>query len=288
MTAKRWVEDSAVCVFAAILLALSYEIFIFPNQFAPAGLPGIATMIQHIFKFNAGYMMYLFNIPLLVAMILLGNKEFTIKSAIFSMVFSGALLVFGSLDLSRLAYHTENGTSLILAPIAGGVISGYCYGIVFRRGGSTGGMDLVAALVQHRCPEQNILWIVFIINALVAAGSFFVYNMKYEPVILCLLYCFISSKVGDIMLRGFKEAIKFEVVTDRPEALEEAILQSMGHGVTEIRAVGGYTHEKKTMLICVINKHQIVQFQRLLKQYPGSFAYLSSVKETVGNFRNIH
>ena len=126
------------------------------------------------------------------------------------------------------------------------------------------------------------------INALVAAGSFFVYNMKYEPVILCLLYCFISSKVGDIMLRGFKEAIKFEVVTDRPEALEEAILQSMGHGVTEIRAVGGYTHEKKTMLICVINKHQIVQFQRLLKQYPGSFAYLSSVKETVGNFRNIH
>ena len=92
MTAKRWVEDSAVCVFAAILLALSYEIFIFPNQFAPAGLPGIATMIQHIFKFNAGYMMYLFNIPLLVAMILLGNKEFAIKSAIFSMVFSGALL----------------------------------------------------------------------------------------------------------------------------------------------------------------------------------------------------
>ena len=126
------------------------------------------------------------------------------------------------------------------------------------------------------------------VEQLVAAGSFFVYNMKYEPVILCLLYCFISSKVGDIMLRGFKEAIKFEVVTDRPEALEEAILQSMGHGVTEIRAVGGYTHEKKTMLICVINKHQIVQFQRLLKQYPGSFAYLSSVKETVGNFRNIH
>ena len=75
MTAKRWVEDSSVCVFAAILLALSYEIFIFPNQFAPAGLPGIATMIQHIFKFNAGYMMYLFNIPLLVAMVLLGNKE---------------------------------------------------------------------------------------------------------------------------------------------------------------------------------------------------------------------
>ncbi len=288
MTVRRWIEDSVVCVFAAVLLALSYEIFIFPNQFAPAGLPGIATMIQHIFNFNAGYMMYLFNIPLLVAMILLGNKEFTIKSAIFSMVFSGALLVLGSLDLSRLTYHTENGTSLILAPIAGGVISGYCYGIVFRRGGSTGGTDLVAALVQHRCPEQNILWIVFIINTLVAVSSFFVYDMKYEPVILCLLYCFISSKVGDIMLRGFKEAIKFEVVTDRPEELEEDILQSMGHGVTEIRAVGGYTHEKKTMLICVVNKHQIVQFQRILKKYPGSFAYLSSVKETVGNFRHIH
>ena len=277
--------DYFVIIFAASLLALSYHVFIFPNEFAPAGIPGIATIVQHLFGFKVGYMTIIVNIPLVLIVFRLIDHAYALRSAVFAATLSLALLLLDYVDLSQFIYHTANGTSTILAPIAGGVISGFCYGIVMRRNSSTGGTDLVAAIYHHYYPERNLLWVIFAINAVVAGMSYFVFDFKIEPVILCLLYCFLSSKVSDTMLKGFKEAVKFEIVTDRPEALSKALMDSLGHGVTELPAVGGFTHSNKTLLICEVNKHQIVQFQRIIQNYPGSFAYLSSVKETLGNFR---
>lgn len=283
---RKW-QQAAAIVFSALLLAFSYQIFIFPNQFAPAGVPGIATIIQELFGFKVAYLTIIVNVPLLIVVYFVVDHEFALKSALFSAVFSTALLVFDEIDLSMLVYHTENGTSTILAPIAGGVVSGFCYSMTMKRNGCTGGTDLVAAWVHHYYPERNMVWVIFSLNAMVAAASYFVYDLRIEPVILCLLYCFTSSKVCDVMLKGFKEAVKFEIVTDRPQELSRAIMEATHHGVTELPAVGGFTHSNKTLLICVVNKHQIVQFQKTLEAFPGSFAYLSSVKETMGNFRHI-
>lgn len=279
--------DVVIIIFAAALLAFGYHMFIFPNQFAPAGVPGIATMIQYLLGFKVAYLTVLVNVPLLVAAWFIVGKEFAVHSAIYTVVFSLVLLLLEKIDLSTIAYHTTNGTSTVLAPIAGGVVSGYSYTLVMKRNGCTGGTDLVGALVHHYKPEMNMLWIIFAINALVAAASYFVYDFRIEPVILCLMYCFISSKVCDLTLKGFKEAVKFEVVTDNPDELADAIMKQTHHGVTEISAIGGFTHSSKTLLICVVNKHQIVQFQNVIEQFPGSFAYLSTVRETMGNFRKI-
>lgn len=282
---KGWrnVRDISFIIFAALLLAFSYHIFIFPNEFAPAGLPGFATMLQYLFDFKVGYMMLIVNVPLVVIVYLMIGHKYAIRSAIFAACFAGMLLVLDHIDLSLFIYDT--GNSAILAPIAGGVVSGFCYGIVMKRNSSTGGTDLVAALVQHKWPEYNILWIIFTINATVAAASYFVYGFKIEPVILCVIYCFISSEVSDIMLKGFKEAVKFEIVTDQPEEMAKALMDNLHHGVTELPAIGGFTHSDKTLLICVVNKRQIVRFQKVINKFPGSFAYLSSVKETMGNFK---
>ncbi|MBQ6431336.1 MAG: YitT family protein [Oscillospiraceae bacterium] len=282
---KGWrnVRDVSLIIFAALLLAFSYHIFIFPNEFAPAGLPGFATMLQYMLDFKVGYMMFIINVPLVIIVYLTVGHKYAIRSAVFAACFAGMLLVLDHVDLSLFIYDT--GNSAILAPIAGGVVSGFCYGIVMRRNSSTGGTDLVAALVQHKWPEYNILWIIFTINAAVAAASYFVYGFKIEPVILCVIYCFISSEVSDIILKGFKEAVKFEIVTDQPEEMAKALMENLHHGVTELPAIGGYTHSDKTLLICVVNKRQIVRFQKVINKFPGSFAYLSSVKETMGNFK---
>lgn len=287
MNKASYVRDYFFIVFSALLLGLSYHIFVYPNSFAPAGIPGIATIIQHLFHINVGYMTILINIPLVIVVYGIVNKEFAVKSAVFNVIFSGTLIALDYVDLSAVVFHTDTGTSAILGPLSGGVISGFCYGIVMRRNGSTGGTDLVAACVHHKHPEQNMLWIIFTINASVAAVSYFVYGFKLEPVILCLLYCFVSSQVSDLMLKGFKEAVKFEIVTDNPDELAHALMTELHHGVTELPAYGSFTHNEKALLICVVNKRQIVAFQRILEKFPGSFAYMTSVKETMGNFRRI-
>lgn len=280
----RRIEDCAVIVFSALFLALSYHIFVYPNEFAPSGIPGVATMLQHTTGFSVGYLTFFVNVPLLLIVRRFVDTQYVYHTALFAVFFSGALVVFDHIDLSALVYQTENGTSMILGPLAGGVISGFCYGIVMKRNGCTGGTDLAAVWMQHHHPQMNLLWVLFTFNAIVAGASYFIYDFKLEPVILCLMYCFLSSKVSDMMLKGFKEAVKFEIVTDHPQELKKAIMDNLEHGVTEIPAVGGFTNHNKTLLICLVNKHQIVDFQRLLEQFPGSFAYLSTVKETMGNF----
>lgn len=286
---RELIVDYIVFVIAALLFALSYYIFVYPNDFAPSGLPGIATMIQYVFHINVGYFMMLINIPLTILVYRLINKDFAIKSLVFNVVFSAALVALEWLEpiwgLDALEYYTENGTSTILGPIAGGVLSGFGYGIVMRRNGSTGGTDFVAALIQYKRPEQNMLWILFSINAFVAGLSYFVYGFKLEPVILCLIYSYLTSQVSDMMLKGFKEAVKFEIITDNPKELASTLMAELRHGVTEIPAYGGFTHSEKTLLICVVGKRQVVQFQKILERFPGTFAYMTSVKETLGYFR---
>lgn len=283
MKKLRQLEDYFVIGFAAILLAFSYHIFVYPNEFAPSGIPGIATMIQHTTGFSVGYLVFLVNIPLLFLVHKYVDRKYIIHTAFFAVLFSGFLILLDYIDLSSIAYNTEH--SLILGPATGGVISGFCYGTVMRRNGCTGGSDLIAVWINHNKPHMNLLWVLFGFNAVVASISFFVYNFKFEPVILCILYCFLSSKVSDMMLKGFKEAVKFEVVTEQPQELKKAIMDALHHGVTEISAVGGFTNKNKTLLICLVNKRQIVEFQKILEKFPGSFAYLSTVKETMGNFR---
>lgn len=287
MSLRRRVQDAGVIVFAALLLAFNYNIFIFSNRFAPSGLTGIATIVQELTGFKVSSMTIVVNVPMSIIIFFLVDREFALKSALFSVFLSLGLTLFENFDLSMLAYHTDNGTSTVLAPIAGGVVAGFCYGIVMKRNACTGGIDLVAAWVHHYHPERSMVWVIFVMNAGIASASYFVYDFRLEPVILCLMYAFMTSKVCDIILKGFKEAVKFEIVTDRPEELAKAIMETTHHGVTELPAVGSFTHSNKTLLICVVNKHQIVRLQKTLEQFPGSFAYLSSVKETMGNFRHI-
>ena len=271
----------------AMGMALSYELFVFPNAFAPAGVGGIATMIQHVFKFNAGYLNLVINIPLLLVAWFLTNREFVIKTAIFTLVFSGGLLLLGKLDFTPFLYHTDNGTSTILGPIAAGVVNGLMYGLAVRLQGSSGGTDVVAAMVRQAKPEYNMVWIVFAINAVIAISSYFVYDFKFEPVICCLVYCFVNSTVADWILRGSQSALKYEIITNDAEAMGAELLEKLKHGVTVVSAEGLYTHKDKSLVICIVNKHQIEDVRRIIEGYPGSFAYVSSVNGTVGRFAKV-
>ena len=283
----RIIKSYAIVVALAVVMGLSYELFVFPNSFAPAGINGIATMVQYLFHLNIGYFSLIVNAPLVVLAWFKVGHEFACKNAVFILTFSAATLLLGRVDLSAYVYHTENGTSAILGPVTAGVISGAIYGLVIRQGGSTGGTDIVAACVRNRRPEYSLVWMIFALNASVAVLSYFVYDCKFEPVILCLLYCYLSSRISDSILKGGQRALKFEVVTEHAEALSQLLLRELHHGVTVIPAYGMYSGHTKQLLICVVNRHQIVAFHQALAQFPDTFAYITEVNETVGNFKKI-
>ena len=270
-------------------MALCYQIFIFENSFAPAGINGIATMIQYKLNFSVAYMSLLINIPLCVLAFIFLDKGFAARSTVFALIFSVALLLlqFRIVDLSFLSYKTANGTSTILAPIASGVINGIIYGAAIRLNGCTGGTDIVAALIHKKWPEQNLIWIIFALNTGVAVASYFVYDLKVEPVVLCIIYSFLTSQVGDTILRGSRQRIKFEIVTNESKALSDEIIATLKHSVTVVPAKGMFSGRETEMLICVVQKHQVVAMEKIIAAHPGAFAYSTIINETLGNFDKI-
>ena len=284
---KKQLKSYLIVMASAVLMGFSYELFVFPNAFAPAGLNGLITMVQYLFHINIGYLSLLLNLPLIFLTWQKLDADFAKKNLAFVLVFSFVTLMPGHMDLSAIAYHTDNGTSTILGPMVAGAISGAVGGTVIRQNGSTGGTDIVAAWVRKKYPEASFVWVIFCLNASVAALSFFVYGYRFEPVILCLIYCYLTSSISDRILKGGKTALKFEIVTQDPQALSQRLIQELHHSVTLLSAQGMYSHTPRSMLICVVNRHQIVRFQEILAEFPNTFAYVSTVNETVGNFKRI-
>lgn len=286
MNILRTARSYALIILFAFLAAMNFEIFILNNTFAPAGINGIATMIQYKLGISVGYLNLLFNIPLCIVAYFFVEKEFIAKSLTFTLAFSAFLLVFKNqiIDLSPFVYVTENGTSTILAPIAAGVLNGMMFTSVIKAGGSMGGMDIVAACIRKVKPHLNMNTVIFTLNTCVALVSYFVYDFNIEPVILCILYCFISSQMSEKLLQGVKRAVKFEIVSNHFEEISKEIIEELHHSVTVMPATGMYTHKDTKLMVCVVNKREVHDVQQILAKYPGTFAYTTNVTETMGNF----
>ena len=280
------VRSYGLIVLFALFAAVNYEIFILNNAFAPAGINGIATMIQYKLGISVGYLNLLFNIPLCLIAIFFVEREFITKSLTYTLAFSGFLLLFknGYIDLSRFVYVTANGTSTILAPIAAGVLNGLLFTSVIKTGGSMGGMDIVAACIRKVKPHLNMNTVIFSLKTSVALISYFVYDFNVEPVILCILYCFISSQMSEKLMQGVKRAVKFEIVSNHYEEISKEIIEELHHSVTVMPATGMYTHKETKLMVCVVTKREVHDVQQILAKYPGTFAYTSNVTETMGNF----
>lgn len=274
---------------AAVLLAFVYYIFIVTNNFAPAGLNGIATMIQYKTGFSISYMSLLINVPLSVLAYFLVQKDFAVKTLLFSVVYSVSFLLLQNSTLDFIQYNAL-GHDTIYPVILSGVIGGAVYGTCFRNNACTGGTDVISRYINKIRPDTNFFAVTFILNGIVAVSSIFVYSegmLNYKPMALCILYCFLSSFVGNLLLKTTKTAYKFTVITPHNEALIAEITTKLHHGCTEMDVTGSYTGIKRTLLICVVNKHQLHDFQKILSKYPDTFSFFEVVNETYGNFKNI-
>lgn len=271
----------------AVVCATNYELFVFPNSFAPAGLNGLCTIFQKVTGISVGYMSLLINIPLSILVFFKVSKPLAVRSMVYVVTFSVALLILDHVDLSRFTYETENGTSAILGPLVAGIIYGTCYSTLLKTSAYSGGTDFIAALIHKRRPDQSIIGLIFAMNVAVAILSYFVYNYQIEPVILCILYSFTSSTVSERALKNGRSAVRMEIVTDHPKELSDAIIHQLHHSATLIPAKGMYSGRETNILICVVNKTQVAALTKLVCSFPQTFAVMSQVSEVMGNFKRL-
>jgi len=278
-----------IIILAAIILAFNYYIFIVKNNFAPAGLNGIAVMIQYKTGFSISYMSLLINIPLCIAAFFMVSKRYAIRTLVFVVVYSVVYFYLQEKDYTFFQYNA-GGHDTIFPCIISGVISGFVSGVCLKLHSSTGGTEIISKYINKIKPNSNFFLVYTLLNAIVAASSLFVYSentANYKPVALCLTYCFISGFVGNYIIKGTKTAYKFTVITTYAEEISKDISVKLRHSATKIEAEGTYSGNEKQVLLCVVNPHQLIDFKNIINSYPDTFAFYELVNETYGNFKKI-
>ena len=269
-------------ILLGLILALDYQLFVFPNNFAPAGLNGIFTMIQYLFGFKLSNASIILNIPLYILVYFKVSKPFANRAMVFLLSFSGFLALLDLVDLSAFVYSTTIST--LLGPAVAGMISGFCGYYMHQMGTCMGGTEYIAKLIHKKKPSFNLFTIMFTLNVVVALASYFVYDYKIEPVLLCIIYSYFSSSVRDNMNRKHQSALRCEIVTDQGKELGKEIIEKLHHSVTKLPGKGLYTGKEKDVLVCIVNPTQLNELTKIVNGYPGSFVTVSQVNTVMGKF----
>ena len=286
----RYVVDVLLIIVAAMLSAVGLYIFVNPANFAPSGVDGISMMVQELSgdKINMGYVALAINIPLLVAAWFLISKKYVAYTLIFTIISSVSMIVMEKIELYRII--TENNVwqanefNAWIAVFASGIMLGVRTAIMIRIGGSTGGVDIIACMVQKKKPYMNIETLISLFCYVTIGASFFVY-WSVESIIMSVVQMLVFNLAMNSVLKSTRSAVEVHIITSEPEKFKEDIIVNLKHGATILNCHGMYTGEEKAMIVTIINIHQMDDLIKLSKKYDNTFVYFNDVSGVWGNFR---
>ena len=285
---KRIIFDLFFVLAAGVIVGSAYYFFQNSNGFAPGGVGGLATMTYHFLESKVSWslLMVAFNLPIFILVSIIIDKKLGGILTLYLIVQSVTPQIYELLGANPYSLaNSGEDFNIIFASIAAGVISGFGFSMMLRRFGASGGTYGISALIKHFKPEQNIAYVSFVMDASVVTIAFFVYGMKVTPVICTLLNLFIANIIVDRGLSGIKNGYRFEIVTAYPEELAHELITKLHRGVTEVQVHGMYSGTDKYMLVCIVNKRQIGEVMRIIKNHPETFASFSKANEVLGNFK---
>ncbi len=281
---KKYLFHVLFILTGSLVSAIGLYIFVYPAGFAPSGVDGIATMLQEEFPMvNGGIFLFALNAPLLVLSIVFLDRKFTIYTIISIVSLSVFLVLLELLDNKGFINQYHSNEKLLPA-IFSGLMLGVRTGLVFKIGGSSGGVDIVAAIIQKKNPYVNLERYVTVLCYIIIGSSYFVY-WNLESIMLSIIQMFVFEMTVSFIMRSKRNAVEFKIITSEPDALREDILSILKHGATIVDSKGMFTGDDKSMIFCVVNIRQVPEFMKLLKKYNNLFVYSSAVSSVNGNFR---
>ncbi len=272
-------RDIFIIIFASFIGALSLHTFVNPAGFAPTGVEGLSLMTQKVFGINMGYVSMMINVPLLIFAWFFINKKYVVYTLIYTLVSGGMLIL-----MEQFGMPTFETANTWVSVFASGILSGARTAFLIKLGGSSGGVDIVASVIQKKHPYINIETLITATSYVVIGISFFVYG-NLESVLMSVVQMLIFNLAMNSLLKSSRNAVEVRIITGDPVHFREDILQFLKHGATTLECKGMYTGDDKTMIVTVINIRQMSDLIKLSRKYPGSFIYFSDVSGVWGNFR---
>ena len=280
--------SSMLMLLGAIVVSfVSVHVFIIPSNFAPSGIEGVSAILYEITGLNIGWFKLMLNIPLMIIAWIYLDKRYVFY--VIAFIVGDAI---GVILMEKLNFYTfvpagltageEIGYRLISAIVAG-VALGICTGLMLKIGCSTGGIDIIACLVNMKKPNLHIERIISVICYCVIACSYFVYR-DLTSILLSCIQIFVFEWTAASLLRKDRYALEVKIITKNPEAIRDEILHKYRHSATILNATGMYTGEAYSMVITVLDGRNMHAFMSSMKAHPDTFIYFSDGVKVQGEY----
>jgi uncharacterized membrane-anchored protein YitT (DUF2179 family) len=274
-TARTWALDIFAFIFGSAMVAAGLVLFTIPNDIAPGGVSGLATALAYLSPISVGVWTLLLNIPLIaLAWWKLGFRPL-IKTIVATLLLSGLIELF----LRILPPYSNN---VLLASVLGGVLCGVGMGIIFVRGGTTGGTDLVSLLLNRVFPNVSVGALLLIVDATVVVFAVLVFR-NIEVALYSIVTIFANTRTIDAIMQGVDHAKVIYIVTERGEDILALLADELGRGVTVLQGRGGYTRRDKNVLMLVTRRNSFAQTLKAVKTIDKkAFIFVTDATEVHG------
>lgn len=269
-------KNILLILLGAAIMSFGLVNFNMQNKLAEGGFTGITLLFYFLFKWDPSYTNLLLNIPLFfIGWKLLGRNAFlytivgTVGVSIFLWIFQ------------RYTIDMPLQNDLTLAALFAGVFTGIGLGIIFRSGGTTGGVDIIARLV-HKYYGWGMGKTMFLFDACVISISLVTY-LNYKQAMYTLVAVFVGARVIDFMQEGAYSARGAMIISEKNEHIAKKIMEDMERGVTVLRGYGSYTKNDREVLYCVVAKNELIRLKNLITVVdPHAFISITVVHDVHG------
>lgn len=265
----------------SVIFAIAMNTFAAPNQIAPGGVSGIATLINYKLGFPIGIAMIAINVPLFLLSWRFFGVKFVAKTGIVIVMMSVAI------DLIPPIFNYQSDK--LLSALFAGFLMGFGLSLIFLRNATSGGTDIAARLLQIKFPHLPIGRFMLLVDILVVVASVFVYG-SIESGLYATIVIFVSSAILDKMLYGMGSAKTLLIITDFPDEVCSEISDKLNRGATVIPSHGAYTGDEKSIVLCAASKSETAKMNKLIKSIDrNAFTIVMEAGEVIGKgFRKIN
>ncbi len=274
---QKHLKNERVVAYIEIVLGCmiggaAYPLFLVPNNIAPGGVTGIATIFNYLWGWPVGITSMLLNLPLFVIGWKAMGKVFVFRSLVATLLFSAFI------DLLKLPPLTDD---MLLGTVYGALVLGLGLGLILRGGATTGGSDMIARMVHNKFPIVTVGVFLFAVDCAVILCAAF--TMSARAALYALICIFVNARAVDLVLAGFGSAKACFIITNRAETISSRIMTELDRGATMLTATGAYSKEMRTVLISVVSQREVIPLKRIVRtEDQKAFMFITDTHETLG------
>ncbi len=273
---KEYALDALFVVVGCIIYAVAVNVFVVPCGLIPGGATGLSIILHDLTGLSVGLGIVLINLPLFVLSIQRLGRLFLIKTVIATLLSGLTVDIFDFLPAVT--------DDRILACIFGGLASGVGLALIFQRGITTGGSDLLSHLIRISHPRLKMGKLLLIVDGLILLVGTILVHRDIPGALYSLILIFVASEAIDYVLSRTEKGTVCFIISSQSRQIELQILKKLGRGATVLYGRGSYSHTDRDIILCAVYGYELVRLRKIVFETDETAFFIASNTSEISGY----